>query len=276
MAFADEVTVLRRGKLAGARQGLRPHARRRWPRMMIGAEELTECSRARTGEVGAAAAGARQARRARRRRRSRRVHDVSLDGPRRRDRRHRRRLRQRPARAGRGAGRPARGRAAARSASHGERYHASARGDAPPQDVAACRRSRCRTPASARMSVAENMAFRDFDRAPLRQRRLVAERAAFRERRRARDRALSRSRPARPTRRSATLSGGNVQRAVLARELGGEVDVLIAANPCFGLDFAAVAEIHAEIMRGAQPRRRGAAGQRGPRRALRACPTASS
>jgi simple sugar transport system ATP-binding protein len=39
-----------------------------------------------------------------------------------------------------------------------------------------------------------------------------------------------------------------VQRAVLARELGGEVEVLIAANPCFGLDFAAVAQIHAEIM----------------------------
>jgi hypothetical protein len=32
-----------------------------------------------------------------------------------------------------------------------------------------------------------------------------------------------------------------VQRAVLARELSGEVDVLIVANPCFGLDFAAVA-----------------------------------
>ena len=52
------------------------------------------------------------------------------------------------------------------------------------------------------------------------------------------------------------LSGGNVQRAVLARELGGEVEVLIAANPCFGLDFAAVAQIHAEIM---AARNRGAA-----------------
>jgi simple sugar transport system ATP-binding protein len=43
------------------------------------------------------------------------------------------------------------------------------------------------------------------------------------------------------------LSGGNVQRAVLARELDGDVDVLIAANPCMGLDFAAVAEIHGRI-----------------------------
>jgi simple sugar transport system ATP-binding protein len=52
------------------------------------------------------------------------------------------------------------------------------------------------------------------------------------------------------------LSGGNVQRAVLARELSGEVDVLIVANPCFGLDFASVAEIRSQIM---EQRNRGAA-----------------
>jgi simple sugar transport system ATP-binding protein len=46
----------------------------------------------------------------------------------------------------------------------------------------------------------------------------------------------------------ADLSGGNVQRAVLARELSGDVDVLIVANPCFGLDFASVAEIRSQIM----------------------------
>ena len=52
------------------------------------------------------------------------------------------------------------------------------------------------------------------------------------------------------------LSGGNVQRAVLARELSSDVDVLIVANPCFGLDFASVAEIRAQIM---EQRNRGAA-----------------
>ncbi|MCB2102661.1 MAG: ABC transporter ATP-binding protein, partial [Rhodobacterales bacterium] len=46
----------------------------------------------------------------------------------------------------------------------------------------------------------------------------------------------------------ATLSGGNVQRAVLARELSGDVDVLVVANPVFGLDFAAVADIRGQIM----------------------------
>ncbi|MGZ3240587.1 MAG: ABC transporter ATP-binding protein [Burkholderiaceae bacterium] len=45
-----------------------------------------------------------------------------------------------------------------------------------------------------------------------------------------------------------TLSGGNVQRAVLARELSQSVDVLIVSNPVFGLDFAAVAETYSRIM----------------------------
>ena len=44
------------------------------------------------------------------------------------------------------------------------------------------------------------------------------------------------------------LSGGNVQRAILARELDGEVDLLVVSNPCFGLDVQAVAEIRARII----------------------------
>ncbi|GFE63883.1 ABC transporter ATP-binding protein [Litoreibacter roseus] len=52
------------------------------------------------------------------------------------------------------------------------------------------------------------------------------------------------------------LSGGNVQRTVLARELSGEVDLLIISNPCFGLDFSAVSEIRSRIM---QARNAGAA-----------------
>ena len=41
---------------------------------------------------------------------------------------------------------------------------------------------------------------------------------------------------------------GNVQRAVLARELSGGVEVLITANYCLGLDFAAASEIRAQIL----------------------------
>ena len=40
-----------------------------------------------------------------------------------------------------------------------------------------------------------------------------------------------------------------MQRAILARELGGsEIKVLVAANPCFGLDFKAVAFIHNHLV----------------------------
>ncbi len=45
-----------------------------------------------------------------------------------------------------------------------------------------------------------------------------------------------------------SLSGGNVQRATLARELSDDVDLLVISNPCFGLDFSAVADIRARIM----------------------------
>lgn len=45
------------------------------------------------------------------------------------------------------------------------------------------------------------------------------------------------------------LSGGNIQRTVLARELSDEkIRLLIAANPCVGLDFAAVDYIHNQLL----------------------------
>jgi simple sugar transport system ATP-binding protein len=104
------------------------------------------------------------------------------------------------------------------------------------------------------MSVAENMAFRNFDRAPL-SGGILLNRGALR--RQADD--LIKRYNVRTTGGQApigTLSGGNVQRAVLARELSGEVDVLVCANPVFGLDFAAVADIHGQIV---AARNRGAA-----------------
>ncbi len=53
-----------------------------------------------------------------------------------------------------------------------------------------------------------------------------------------------------------SLSGGNVQRAVLARELSEDAELLLVSNPVFGLDFAAVAEIHGRLL---AARNRGAA-----------------
>ena len=106
-----------------------------------------------------------------------------------------------------------------------------------------------------RMTVAENMAFRSFDRPPnaklgwwlspgpmrAKARELIAR---YRVKTQSTETAIG------------DLSGGNVQRAILARELSGEVDVLIVANPCFGLDFASVMEIRSQIM---EQRNKGAA-----------------
>jgi general nucleoside transport system ATP-binding protein len=97
------------------------------------------------------------------------------------------------------------------------------------------------------MSVAENIALRSFDRPPLTRAKCLVSRKAIRSH----GRELI-ARFSVKTRSTETpigdLSGGNVQRAVLARELGpGTAKVLITANPCFGLDFAAVESIHAQI-----------------------------
>ena len=89
------------------------------------------------------------------------------------------------------------------------------------------------------MSVAQNMALRDFDIAPQSRSGLINF-SAWKERARAwvAEYGIKTQGVDAPIQ---SLSGGNVQRAVLARELAGDINVLIAANPVFGLDFAAVA-----------------------------------
>ncbi len=106
-----------------------------------------------------------------------------------------------------------------------------------------------------KMSVAENMAFRTFDQPPLASARWWLSPGPMRQQARS---LIARYHVKTPSTDTPVehLSGGNVQRTVLARELSGDVGVLIAANPCFGLDFASVAEIRAQIM---EQRNRGAA-----------------
>jgi simple sugar transport system ATP-binding protein len=99
----------------------------------------------------------------------------------------------------------------------------------------------------AHMSVAENIGFRSFDARGFTFLRWLVSKGKLR--RRARD-AIDEFRIKAPgvDAEIGALSGGNVQRAVLARELSGDVALLIAANPCFGLDFAAVNEIRTRIV----------------------------
>lgn len=104
-----------------------------------------------------------------------------------------------------------------------------------------------RNACAPKMTVAENLSFRDFDvdgagstrfwlRGGEMQTKADALVDAFKVKTSSLDNPIS------------ALSGGNVQRAVLARELTGEVDLLIISNPCFGLDFSAVSEIRGRIM----------------------------
>ncbi|MBX5219519.1 MULTISPECIES: ABC transporter ATP-binding protein [unclassified Rhizobium] len=99
-----------------------------------------------------------------------------------------------------------------------------------------------------RMTVSENLAFRTFDLKTDGKDAVWLNKGKMRKRAAAliSDFKVKTASSASPI---AALSGGNVQRAVLARELTGKVDLLIVSNPCFGLDFSAVAEIRARIMK---------------------------
>jgi len=98
------------------------------------------------------------------------------------------------------------------------------------------------------MSVAENMALRSFDRPPQAKWNWLLLHQAIRQTAQSLVQTFSVKTPSVET-PIANLSGGNVQRTVLARELSSEaVRLLIAANPCFGLDFSAVEFIHNAIV----------------------------
>ncbi len=97
----------------------------------------------------------------------------------------------------------------------------------------------------AALSVAQNLALRDFDRAPLSLRGWLVPRAFRAAAVRSIDEYRIRTRG--PDEPIARLSGGNVQRCVLARELSRDARLLIVMNPVFGLDFVAAAEIHRRL-----------------------------
>ena len=242
MGFADEVTILRRGRVAGGGKvsALTPDA---MARAMIGAEELASRPR-RAGNLGGerlVMAGLSVADDAGRPA----VRDLSLS-----------------VRAGEivgiagvsGNGQRqlvealAGQRQPSGGAIHiqGERYHAT-RDEMRRHKFSCLPEEPLRNACVARMSVAENLAFRKFDLPPYASGGWWLDRRSFR-----RNATEKVARYGIKTRSVDTpvgaLSGGNVQRTVLARELDGEVEVMVAADPCFGLDFAAVAQIRAEIM----------------------------
>ncbi|WP_246003861.1 ABC transporter ATP-binding protein [Histidinibacterium lentulum] len=240
-AYADEVTVLRRGRLAGTgRVAELSHAD--MARMMMGDAELAQPA-PRAGEAGPAV--------------------LSVEGVRARDRSGLKEIviDALEVRAGEIvgiAGISGNGQMELMEILTGQRpaeagtirvkqtpYHAR-REEARVKCVRYLPEEPLHNACAAKMSVTENIAFRTFDmngsgtRFWLSGREMKARAAdlvaAFRVKTASLDAPM------------ASLSGGNVQRAVLARELTGDVDLLVISNPCFGLDFTAVAEIRARIM----------------------------
>jgi simple sugar transport system ATP-binding protein len=97
------------------------------------------------------------------------------------------------------------------------------------------------------MSLAENLAFRNFDVAPHAVGGWLINHHMIR---RSAQKLIEQYniKPPYPHLPVRSLSGGNVQRAVLARELSDGVEILIVANPCFGLDFLATEDIRLQIV----------------------------
>ena len=250
MAFADEVTILRRGRLAahGKVVDLTPDD---MARSMIGAEEPTAAparldrrgeARLEIRHLAALDDGGQPA-----------VRDLSLSV-------HAGEIVGVAGVSGNGQRELVEVLAGQREASAGdiriggEAYHAT-RDEMRRHKFSCLPEEPLRNACVGRMSVAENLAFREFDRPPFAFGGVWLRKSRFREEAEGKIRRY-RIKTRSPETPVGMLSGGNVQRTVLARELGERVEVMISANPCFGLDFSAVAQIHAEII---AARNRGAA-----------------
>ncbi len=130
---------------------------------------------------------------------------------------------------------------------NGEPYHAT-RAEMFRHQVYALPEEPLRNACMPNMSVAENLALRTFDRPPQVKGKTWLSLSAIRQAAQSLVSAFSIKTPSVETAVS-HLSGGNIQRTVLARELSANsVRLLIAANPCFGLDFSAVDFIREAIV----------------------------
>ncbi len=101
------------------------------------------------------------------------------------------------------------------------------------------------------MTVAENLALRDYAKAPL-SRAGVRDLAALEDHARQMVTAFDISTPGVHT-ASRLLSGGNIQKIILARELGdlaqtGGAKVILAVHPTYGLDIGATEQVHRTLM----------------------------
>ena len=108
---------------------------------------------------------------------------------------------------------------------------------------------------AGRLSVWENLGISWFDRTRLGLAGFFPDRSALKQRaeQQIADYRIATRSAASPVR---DLSGGNVQRVTLAREIATDAKLLIVANPCFGLDFRSAAAVRDRL---AKARDQGAA-----------------
>ncbi|MEF2280458.1 ABC transporter ATP-binding protein [Deinococcus sp. YIM 134068] len=96
------------------------------------------------------------------------------------------------------------------------------------------------------MTVAENLVLRDYAREPL-ARGLARDLGAVGDRARREVEAYSVATPGIHT-PSRLLSGGNIQKLILARELNGQPRLILAVHPTYGLDVGATDQVHRVLL----------------------------
>lgn len=96
------------------------------------------------------------------------------------------------------------------------------------------------------MSIAENLALRGFERAPFARGELL-EPAAFEKFAKDSIKSYDVSAPG-PNARIRLLSGGNIQKLILARELAENPRLIVAAHPTYGLDAGATAQVQSLLL----------------------------
>ncbi|HET7480934.1 MAG TPA: ABC transporter ATP-binding protein [Rubrobacteraceae bacterium] len=92
----------------------------------------------------------------------------------------------------------------------------------------------------------ENNALKTFDEPPFSKGLFILPRAM--RRKAAENLKAYDVRPPDPDARAGSLSGGNQQKAILARELSGDPNVIIAAQPTRGVDVGAIEFIHRQLL----------------------------
>ncbi len=96
------------------------------------------------------------------------------------------------------------------------------------------------------MSVAENLALRTFHQAPF-ARGFLSNPAAYAANAEARVKEYAVATPSIHT-PSRLLSGGNIQKVILARELAGQPRLILAVHPTYGLDIGATEQVHRVLL----------------------------